>query len=134
MPVSRLWPLVTLSLLALLLVLMSLAWPGSYRWIPECPFHRLTGLLCPGCGSLRALHCLMTGGIGEAFRCNALLVPALLLVLAGLSSDLARPGGGLFSAGSRASRIAGTGFLIATVLYTILRNLPLASAEWLGPG
>jgi len=46
-----------------------------------CPFHFLTGLLCPGCGSQRALHDLMHLRVGEAFGHNALLVlsiPALL--------------------------------------------------------
>lgn len=47
-----------------------------------CPFHFLTGLLCPGCGSQRALHDLMHLRVGEAFGHNALLVlgiPALLV-------------------------------------------------------
>lgn len=47
-----------------------------------CPFRTMTGLLCPGCGSQRALHQLMHGHLGKAFDHNALLVvaiPALLL-------------------------------------------------------
>lgn len=49
---------------------------------PSCPFHLVTGLLCPGCGSQRALHDLMHLRVGEAFGHNALLVlslPALLV-------------------------------------------------------
>jgi len=44
---------------------------------PSCPFRTLTGLLCPGCGSLRATHDLLHLRIAEAFAHNALLVGAL---------------------------------------------------------
>lgn len=33
--------------------------PTTTGWMPPCPFHALTGLDCPGCGSLRALHSLL---------------------------------------------------------------------------
>ena len=39
--------------------------------------HRTTGLLCPGCGSLRALHQLLHGHWETAFRFNPLLVASL---------------------------------------------------------
>ncbi len=130
---SRLWAFLVLLPLASLMYLMGRAEPGSYGWIPGCPSHSLTGLYCPGCGSLRALHCLLTGDIGEAFRSNALLAPALLLVLVSLFQDLVTPGRGPLSTGSRVSRVAGTGFLIAVVLYTVFRNLPFSFALWLRP-
>ncbi len=47
-----------------------------------CPFRLLTGLLCPGCGSQRALHDLMHLRLSAAFDHNALLTVSLpLLVL-----------------------------------------------------
>lgn len=46
---------------------------------PVCLFHRWTGLDCPGCGSLRALHQLLHGNFVEALRLNALLVLSLPL-------------------------------------------------------
>ena len=52
--------------------------PGRYAIYPVCLFHRATGLLCPGCGSLRALHQLLHGHLAAAFRLNALLVVGLL--------------------------------------------------------
>lgn len=62
---------------------------------PACLFRSITGLLCPGCGSQRALHDLLHGHIAEAFSHNALMV--LTLPLLGMQSatghfmKLARP-------------------------------------------
>ena len=39
--------------------------PGHY---PECPFHWITGLYCPGCGTLRAVHALTHGDVLGAIR------------------------------------------------------------------
>jgi hypothetical protein len=62
--------------------------PSSYGFYPTCLFHRTTGLLCPGCGSLRALHQMLHGHIWTAFRYNPTLVTSMpfLAVLAGLVS------------------------------------------------
>ena len=43
-----------------------------------CPVLALTGHFCPGCGSLRAVHDLLLGQIGEALGHNLLVVPALI--------------------------------------------------------
>jgi uncharacterized protein DUF2752 len=51
--------------------------PTQYQFYPTCIFHQTTGLLCPGCGSLRALHQLLHGHILIGFRFNPLLVLAL---------------------------------------------------------
>ena len=55
--------------------------PAENSFYPQCQFHRLTGLSCPGCGGLRALHELSHGHLAAAFRLNALLV--VLLPFAG---------------------------------------------------
>jgi hypothetical protein len=55
--------------------------PQVYRFYPGCPFHELTGLLCPGCGGTRAIAALLHGHSAEAWGLNALvvmLVPAAL--------------------------------------------------------
>jgi Protein of unknown function (DUF2752) len=51
--------------------------PARVAIYPVCIFHRLTGLDCPGCGSLRALHQLLHGNLGEAVRFNAFLIASL---------------------------------------------------------
>lgn len=54
--------------------------PRRYHFYPTCFFHQTTGLLCAGCGALRALHQLLHGHLATAFRFNPLLVASLPLV------------------------------------------------------
>ena len=54
--------------------------PSRYHFYPVCVFHQTTGLLCPGCGSLRALYHLLHGRIAVAFGFNPLLVLSLPLI------------------------------------------------------
>jgi hypothetical protein len=51
--------------------------PATTWWFPSCPFHALTGWLCPLCGSLRAVHALLTGAPLTAFALNPLTITAL---------------------------------------------------------
>lgn len=51
--------------------------PGQHGFYPYCLFHKTTGLLCPGCGSLRAAHQLLHGNLLAAFKLNPLLTIAL---------------------------------------------------------
>lgn len=46
---------------------------------PVCVFHRVTGLDCPACGSLRAMHQLLHGNIISAMGFNAFTVLSLPL-------------------------------------------------------
>ena len=62
--------------LALILFLFD---PSRYNFYPTCLFHQTTGLLCPACGSLRALHQLLHGHVAAAFHFNPLLVLSLPL-------------------------------------------------------
>lgn len=48
--------------------------PSRVPIYPVCWFHRLTGLNCPGCGCLRAMHQLLHGNIQAALHLNAMLV------------------------------------------------------------
>lgn len=43
-----------------------------------CPFHWLTGLPCPTCGSTRALAALATGELGASLRFNPAVLPACI--------------------------------------------------------
>ena len=52
--------------------------PGAYRFYPPCIFYAVTGLLCPGCGTTRALHQLLHGNVAEAFRLNPFLFVLML--------------------------------------------------------
>jgi hypothetical protein len=61
------------------LLLLFLFNPARVPIFPVCGFHQLTGLNCPGCGSLRAMHQLLHGNLVEALQYNALLVLSLPL-------------------------------------------------------
>jgi hypothetical protein len=51
--------------------------PAGVHLFPSCPFHTLTGLYCPGCGSTRAIHQLLHGDFLQALSLNPLMVISL---------------------------------------------------------
>jgi len=55
--------------------------PATGNYYPACPVHQLTGLQCPGCGGLRAMHQLMHGNFGLAWGLNPLVFFLWPLVL-----------------------------------------------------
>ena len=74
-------------LLAAAFVMAALAWPDRLSQVvgavsPGCPFHRLTGLSCPGCGGTRAVQALLAGDVWAACRFNFFLIPSVLMLLA----------------------------------------------------
>jgi hypothetical protein len=87
--------------------------PACCRLFPPCPFHLLTGLNCPGCGSLRATHSLLNGRVSEAFRFNPLLVLSISFV------------GALVLRRSWAYKVWVPWMAFAVLLaYGVLRNIP----------
>ena len=97
--------------------------PRPPAWLPSCPFHAITGLYCPGCGSTRALHALAHGELRAALGYNPLAVAfvpvlgawaiaRLLKTLRGDATPVPLPR-------------HGAGFVLAVVvLFFLLRNLP----------
>lgn len=58
--------------------------PADCRFMPQCIFHRLTGLQCMGCGSQRMIHALLHGNIEGAFAANAfamIISPFLIFMI-----------------------------------------------------
>ncbi len=51
--------------------------PAGQFFYPRCWLHETTGLLCPGCGTTRALHALLHGQWVAALKLNALAVSGL---------------------------------------------------------
>jgi Protein of unknown function (DUF2752) len=101
--------------------------------IPTCPFRSITGMACPGCGTLRSLHALLTGHPGLALDLNALTVAVLpALVAAWLVI-------GYRAVAPRPPRLAlqpawiGGALAIGTGLFWVLRNLPWEPFRWLSP-
>src|SRR5512141_3291629 len=84
--------LVALALLALAAVAAGLLWRydparSSAFPFPPCPFRALTGLHCPGCGALRAMHRVLHGHVGAALAMNPVVVVLAPLVLFGLAQQ-----------------------------------------------
>jgi hypothetical protein len=92
---------------------------------PPCPFHYLTGLHCPGCGSLRATHQLLHGNIRGAFALNPLYILMVPFLGYALLSRLVERLRGTPLPIRFLSRGEIMALAIVFILYGILRNLPL---------
>lgn len=103
---------------ALYLVWLRLGGPG----IP-CPFHLVTGLLCPGCGVTTMLVALSRLDVRAAFAANAFLLCTLPLLVFELVHEWRRCTAGRPQPCWNQVLLAvyGGGLL----LFGILRNLPL---------
>lgn len=98
-----------------------------------CPFHAITGLWCPGCGGLRAVHALTDGDLATALGANVVVV-GLVVVLAVAwvrwvrQRWTATPG----TAASRSRMLvlparADTAVLVGLAVFTVVRNLPFGA-------
>ena len=114
------------------LVFLFLFSPTQYPFYPRCPLYVWTGLYCPGCGSLRAVHSLLHGDFLSALRFNSLLIlSSPLLAWLVLNSIRAPSGKPLLRVGPRAGLI--WIFVGVTLAFGILRNLPFAPFSFLAP-
>jgi uncharacterized protein DUF2752 len=106
--------------------------PAQFGFYPACLFYKMTGLLCPGCGALRATHQLLHGHIAAAFHFNALLISSLPLAAYGcIRAARERAANKPVLAWIRPNWLwLGLAILI---VFAILRNLPGASRYWLAP-
>lgn len=101
---------------------------GTY---PTCPSLLLTGMYCPGCGSLRALHSLTHLDLSAAWDMNPLALAMLPVIVGGWLAWLRR------AATGRPRRWlappwVGWGLLAVIVVYWVARNVP-ALEPWLAP-
>jgi uncharacterized membrane protein YhaH (DUF805 family) len=114
-------------------VLLYWATPTEDSLYPRCPFHTLTGLHCPGCGTTRCLHALLHGDPAQALAYNPLAVLALPFLLAWL--------GRLGLAALVNRRLRGRPLpalwirliFVAIVVFWVLRNLPWFPFDLLAP-
>lgn len=93
--------------------------PAASALYPKCLFNAATGLACPGCGTTRALHALLTFDPIAAFRFNPLLF--LLPPVAALWIALARRAGRKRRGWASAAPWA---LALAVLAFTVWRNLP----------
>jgi drug/metabolite transporter (DMT)-like permease len=105
--------------------------PATTAFYPKCLFHEMTGLYCPGCGSTRALYCLLHGEFREALCDNALVVLALPLLGAIL---LARTFRRRPPVVATQSKLGWLGLLLAAIaVFGIVRNIPCRPFSLLTP-
>lgn len=105
--------------------------PYQQGHYPTCPSLMLTGLYCPGCGTLRMLHSLTEGDVAAAAAMN----PLALLLLPALAAFW-----GAWVWRRATGRPRGTPLpawpawvlLAAVAVFTVGRNVP--GAAWLAPG
>jgi len=110
--------------LLLLSVLFLLRFPPAQSsFYPQCPIHHYFGILCPSCGTTRALAALLHGNINEALHLNALTMLLLPVALGYAVTCNARilTHKSLRWPQPRPSAIYAT--LAAAVVFTIARNL-----------
>jgi len=106
--------------------------PVQGWFYPRCPLLAVTGLLCPGCGTLRSLHAVLNGAVAASIGYNPLLWAAAPFgILAAVRHGLARMG--LAASPPRLRAAATWAILAVLVSYTVLRNLPLAPFHLLAP-
>jgi hypothetical protein len=106
--------------------------PAGHAFYPFCGFHRLTGWLCPGCGSLRAMHQLLHGHVATAFRFNSLLLVSLPFLLVWFIRSAARRHHETTNP-PRFRAFWVWVFLAVALTFTALRNLPGAPFDLLRP-
>jgi hypothetical protein len=107
---------ITLAIVAAATILLRFP-PTQYSFYPQCPIHHYLGILCPGCGSTRALAALLHGRIAEAMHFNPLTTLLLPIALAWIAYSKRRP---------RPLRLPPASLyaiLAITAIFTIARNL-----------
>jgi len=132
---GRLFPkrLLALGFLLGLALIVYIYHPGSpFQMIP-CPFREITGLYCPGCGSIRAMTQVVQGNLGRAVQHNVLAVIFLPLLVWVILSNIK-----LVITGKALPypRLPAAGMwlvLIIFILFAVLRNLPIPQLQFLQP-
>jgi hypothetical protein len=100
-------------------------------WL-RCPVNLLTGLYCPGCGSLRAIHVLLHGDLLAAISNNLLAVIALPVLLGIGIRDIANNLQGRTTP-TRIPPLAAWSVFWIVIGFAIVRNLPIEALYFLRP-
>jgi hypothetical protein len=115
-------PVVAASTGAAAVAYLALVDPVHHHGLPtlSCPFHRATGLWCPGCGLTRALHAAVTGhplsGLHENLFWPVLVAVVGWTVLAWISPRVPAP--------VRVPAVVWNTLLVGVMAFGVLRNLP----------
>lgn len=109
---------------------LAVADPDDGGLYPRCPTQVLLDADCPACGTLRGLHALTRGRVGEALDHNLLLLVAgpvaALVWLAVVGQAVGRP-----VRVPSLPRWAGPALIVVAVVFTVVRNLGPGGLAWL---
>jgi hypothetical protein len=126
-------PFVVLALFGAALLTLAIFDPHEAGGYPTCPVYALTGYYCPGCGSLRGLHSVAVGDLGDAFARNPLL-PVGLIALGWAWLSWTGRRSGWWRLRSLPSSAAFCGALVAVCVgFAVVRNLPIEPFTALAP-
>jgi hypothetical protein len=121
-------PAIAVALIAVIalggLVTLYLFDPATHAFYPVCFLHETTGFLCPGCGTLRALHQLTHGNFAAAWRLNPLVIMLLPVAFWLGVRELISLTTGRRLPGLVTRPIFGWALVGGLVVFGILRNLP----------
>jgi len=113
--------------------LIALVDPNESGRYPTCPTKALLGMDCPVCGTLRGLHSLSRGRVGQALDHNALLAVAVPFGLfmwgRWVRHALGRPMAPLVL-----PRWLVPSAVVVGIAFTVVRNLSWPPSAWLGSG
>ena len=108
------------------LVTLFLFDPATHGFYPICPLHQMTGLLCPGCGTLRALHQLTHGNFAAAWGLNPFVMALWPVALWLVARELIWLTTGRRLPGLVTRPIFGWALVAGLVIFGILRNVPFS--------
>ena len=107
--------------------------PATSGLFPPCPLRYLTGWYCPGCGSLRALHQLLHGNLGEAWALNPLTVILLPFLAYGIASYAIYEIRGRHLPRFFLPAVSIRALCAVIILFGIARNIPCHPFDLLAP-
>ena len=99
---------------------------------PVCLFYAGTGLYCPGCGGLRAVHTLLHGDALGALQLNALAILFVIPITIVAVTWWAGNAAGKSWPAPRLPAVVWWGLATLVLLFTIARNIPYF-APYLAP-
>jgi hypothetical protein len=107
--------------------------PSETTFIPMCPCRLLTGLYCPGCGSLRAIHAITQLRIDRALGYNPLLVLFVPLFIWFFAANLTTACFGPDKIKFSIPPAFAKSLLLIIMAYFVFRNIPASPFTFLQP-
>ncbi len=108
--------------------------PAESVLFARCPFLWTTGLYCPGCGTLRAIHHLLHGRLLTALSYNPLSVVLAPFVAYGVTAWAVGKWSGRRLPAPQLPAWVGWALLGVVLAFAVLRNIPDHPFRILAPG